>query len=94
MARPSTEPTVSTAPTGGTEPTDPARVRRRWSHAATAALGMVVCLATAPAGHAAESARGAAAGAAPPGQAPAACRPSRDPAAKRTSERKAAAPPG
>ncbi|WP_234386040.1 trypsin-like serine peptidase [Streptomyces lydicus] len=100
MARPSTEPTVSTAPTGSmaptgsTEPTDPARVRRCWSHAATAALGMVVCLATAPAGHAAESARGAAAGAARPGLAPAASWTSRDAAAYWTSERMAAAAPG
>ncbi|MGW8399761.1 trypsin-like peptidase domain-containing protein [Streptomyces lydicus] len=105
MARPSTEPsaapTGNTAPTGSTEatdstePTDAARRgRRRWSHAATAALGMVVCLATAPAGHAAESSRGAATGAARPSLAPAASWTSRDAAAYWTSERMAAAAPG
>ncbi|WP_244303856.1 trypsin-like serine peptidase [Streptomyces lydicus] len=101
MARPSTEPTGSAAPTDHTEPTgsagpaDPARrVRRRWSHAATAALGMVVCLATAPPGHAAENARRVAPVAGRPGLAPAASWTSRDAAAYWTSERMAAAAPG
>ncbi|MEU9124132.1 hypothetical protein AB0C96_30460 [Streptomyces sp. NPDC048506] len=67
------------------------RTRRRWGRAATAALGMVMCLATAPAGHAAESAHGLASDTGSPG--PNSSWSSRDAAAYWTAKRMAAAAP-
>ncbi|UKY50100.1 trypsin-like serine peptidase [Streptomyces inhibens] len=66
---------------------------RRWRRAATAAVGMVMCLATAPVGHAAEDARGAVPNAGRPSPAPDTVWSSRDAAAYWTSERMAAAAP-
>lgn len=69
------------------------RGRRRRRRAATAVLGMALCLVTAPTGHAVDGARGSAADTDRPSPAPDAAWSSRDAAAYWTSERMAAAAP-
>ncbi|MEU5207920.1 hypothetical protein [Streptomyces sp. NPDC020742] len=78
---------------GGRHRAPAGRSRRRWNRAATAALGMAVCLITAPAGHAAGATGSRTSDPGRPSVAPDTSWTSQDAAAFWTSERMAAAAP-